>query len=76
MKKIAHPAIRTSSGKIVEAKGNNPHNSIPATGQKSFTVVGDGFVGRKDASKIAKKSGQAKPGVGKALHSEQLKGKK
>lgn len=73
MTKIKKPAIRESSGKVVEAKGRGNHDSIGLTGQRGFTTTGGKFVNRTQGAKIAKSSGQSVAGTGKRLHSEDLK---
>ena len=73
MNKIKRPAIKESSGKIVQAKKGSNHDSIGLTGQRGFTTTSGKFANRHEGAKIAKSAGQSKSGTGKLLHSEQLK---
>jgi hypothetical protein len=73
MKQVQKIAIKTPTGKVKTAPVGKHHRDIPhAKGQHGFIVDGK-FTGRKEAAKVAAKSGQSKSPV-KSLHSKNLKG--
>lgn len=77
MNKVKSPAIKTKSGKIVEAGPGEHHKHIGQPGKRGFKLSDGEFVGREKAAKVATKAGQVKPSKGpvKVLHSHHLKGR-
>lgn len=78
MKRVKAPAIKTASGKVVEARGKHQHHDdIPAKGTRGFVLSDGKFVGREAAGKVAKAASQVKKmEKPPRLHSEDLPGRK
>ena len=69
--KVARPAIKTSSGKVVPAPQLGlQHKDIDAEGQRGFLLSNGKFANRGEAAKVAKAAGQV-TGV-QSLHSHHL----
>lgn len=69
--KISKIAIKKPSGKVVSAPIGKHHQDIPATGKRGFILSDGTFVGRSEATKVARKSGQTE--TKRPLHSHLLK---
>lgn len=65
--KIKSAAVKHTDGTVSAGK---KHKLIPGNGKEGFVTGGGKFVGRVEAGKMAKKSGQANV---KVLHSHNLK---
>jgi len=71
--RIESPAIKTPEG-VVEGPNHPAIRETGVEGQPGFTTNKGEFVNRGEGADIAKQTGQAMPGTGEHLHSEDLQG--